>query len=117
MLSRAQSTFVRTMSGQLVLRGLPMSSVLSLHASHSTMESDTQVAGMKGGELTYTKAAVRLRSRPMKNELSYSFLQKDNKAASFLYNGNQAHVFEYSKQHARLAATFRANRDNRFQAG
>lgn len=106
--------------GQLVLRDLPIHSVLSIRGSHATMESDAQVAGTKDGELTYTKAAVSLRSRPMQKldtELSYSFLQKDNKAASFLYNGNQTHVFEYSKQHALLAATYRLNKDNRFKAG
>jgi MtrB/PioB family decaheme-associated outer membrane protein len=106
--------------GQLTLRDLPMNSVLAIRASHAVLESDSPASGVADGELTYTKAAFRIRSRPMAKldtELSYNFLQKDNKAASFLYNGNQTHVFEYTKQHALLSGSYKVNRENRVKLG
>lgn len=108
--------------GQFVLRDLPMNSVLAIRGSHAKLESDPVLttADTFDGELTYTKAAVTLKSRPISaltTELSYSFLQKDNKAARFNYDGQDTHIFEYSKQHATLAGGYRINSDNRVKVG
>lgn len=128
--------------GQLVVRDLPLKSVLALRASHAKNESDpvlpgllTNKAGISNwdGEINYTNFDVKLKSKPsalLSTAIAYHYTKKDNDATSFDYpdnNGNDGegdlpgeaitHVFSYTKYGIDLEAAYKLNKANRLKAG
>lgn len=118
--------------GQLIIRELPINSVLALRGSYAENESDPTLPALAGGiswdgEQSYTNFDAKLKSRPtsqLTTNISYHYTEKDNDADSFDYpdagdDPGEAvtHVFSYEKYGIDLDGTYRFNSDNRLKAG
>lgn len=111
------------LGGQLVLRELPLNSVLAVRASHSQLESDGNLGSNADeekldGDVTYTTASVVLRSQPVSHldtELSYRYVKKANDTDT--EPSLDLDTFHYTKHNAAIEAGYRINADNRVALG
>jgi MtrB/PioB family decaheme-associated outer membrane protein len=112
--------------GQLVLRDLPLNSVLALRGSYSQLQSEADLltGATWDGDIAYTTASLSLRSEPVEDldtELSYRYVDKDNESDQLDLNpGVLTEIperFHYTKHNAAFEASYRLNKANRVSAG